>query len=59
MDDITDAQDFEEVDIIASGYDWICPNCDEMNHEIEITEMVCCKDCKQKYRTNEAHHAYP
>jgi uncharacterized protein (DUF983 family) len=53
-----DAKELEEVDLIASGYEWTCPNCDELNHEIEITETVCCKDCKQKYSTGETHHAY-
>jgi len=48
----------ESVDLIASGYEWICPNCDYPNHEIEITESVDCKDCGNWYKTNPAEHAH-
>jgi hypothetical protein len=33
----------KSVDIIASGYEWICPKCDKLNLEIEITETVTCR----------------
>jgi len=29
-----------EVDMIASGYEWICPGCECYNREIEITKQV-------------------
>lgn len=45
------------VDIIASGYEWICPHCKMHNTEIEILEIVVCQDCKDWYLTNPAEHA--
>ena len=46
------------VDIIASGYEWICPHCKTHNTEIEILEIVVCRDCNDWYETNPAEHAY-
>lgn len=48
----------ETVDIIASGYEWICPKCEKFNTEIEITEQVKCSDCGRVFETNPAEHAY-
>lgn len=47
------------VDIIASGYDWTCPECDTDNHEIETAENVTCKDCQNQFRVREIYHADP
>lgn len=33
----------ESVDLIASGYEWVCPHCDKLNREIEITQTVTCR----------------
>jgi hypothetical protein len=35
----------ESVDLIASGYEWTCPKCDKLNHEIEFKygEKVKCR----------------
>lgn len=46
------------VDIIASGYEWICPVCEEFNAEIEITETVKCPACGEEFNTNPADHVY-
>ena len=46
------------VDIIASGYEWVCPICLEHNKEIEITEKVKCQICDAEFETNPAEHAY-
>ena len=46
----------ESVDLIASGYEWIC-TCGRINHEIEITETVECHKCKKRYLVDEADHA--
>jgi hypothetical protein len=27
------------VDMVAAGYEWVCPNCDRLNHEIEIRAL--------------------
>ena len=46
------------IDIIASGYEWECPHCEMLNHEIELTETVMCSNCYRHFRTNDHHHAY-
>ena len=48
----------ESVDIIASGYEWICPGCETFNKEIEITETVQCKGCGAVFETNPPEHAF-
>ena len=52
----SDVEKLEEVDLIASGYDWDCPNCEHMNHEIETKDVVECEECRHIYQTGEAHH---
>lgn len=47
-----------QVDIIASGYEWICPDCETFNTEIEITETVKCVCCDAEFETAPAEHAY-
>ena len=39
----------EPVDMIASGYEWICPSCGKLNTEIEYMETVTCgvSPCEQ------------
>lgn len=51
--------DRESVELIALGYEWICPLCGRLNVEIEVTEKVKCKDkrCKKRYEVEEYHHA--
>lgn len=46
------------VDIIASGYEWICPDCERLNMEIEITVTVECRDCTRIFETASLEHAY-
>lgn len=48
----------EQVDLIASGYEWTCPECERLHHEIEILEKVYCIVCDIHYETGEAAHAY-
>ena len=48
----------EAVDLIAAGYEWICPQCGEPNHEIEVTETVVCKCCLRTFNVNPPEHAY-
>ena len=34
----------EQVDMIASGYEWTCPDCGRLNPEIEaLTQVICGK----------------
>jgi len=48
----------EKVDIIANGYEWICPDCKHYQQEIEWTEIVQCNDCSHQFETNLPEHAY-
>ena len=52
-----DVKPMESVELIASGYEWICPNCDCNNHEIGVEEMVVCKDCEEQFEVKEYYHA--
>lgn len=48
------------VNIIAHEYRWICPKCERLNWEFEVTETVICEgiDCKQEFETNPPEHAH-
>lgn len=48
----------KSVELISSGYEWVCPNCDTLNKEIEITKQVRCKRCWKKYEVDNAEHAH-
>jgi len=41
-----------EIDLIASGYEWICPSCEDLNKEIAITEKVTCRGCEKTFEVN-------
>jgi hypothetical protein len=45
------------VDLIASGYEWICPHCERYNLEIEVTSRVTCVGCGKTFETNPPEHA--
>lgn len=50
----------EEVDLIASGYEWTCPRDNALNHEIEIPThgVVTCLKCGGEFPINsDVHHA--
>lgn len=46
-----------EVTMIASGYEWTCPTCDQLNHEIEVVGKVQCRYCGASYEVTESIHA--
>lgn len=46
------------VDVIASGYEWICPNCNSLNKEIEFKEHYICNFCRESVDTSSPEHAY-
>lgn len=46
-----------EVDLIASGYEWECPNCEKFNREIETSEQVKCTKCKRTFNVSGTYHA--
>lgn len=50
--------ELESVELIASGYEWTCPHCDNLNREIELNEEVECEECGRTFSTGEAHHAF-
>ena len=58
MTDIDGTLDMSRtVDVIASGYEWICPKCEYFNKEIEHTEQVQCNQCRRVFETNPPEHA--
>lgn len=50
--------DMQTVQIVASGYEWICPGCAHLNREIELVLFVTCAQCGLEFETNGAEHAY-
>lgn len=53
-------EQLETVDIIASGYEWICPR-DNTFHaitEYPKTGMVQCESCGETFCTDIPEHAY-
>lgn len=51
----------DSVDIIASGYEWICPECNTLNNEIEYprgTVRCCNLQCKTDFECEPPEHAY-
>ncbi len=49
--------EMETVDMIASGYEWVCPNCETLNSEIEAATTVTCVTCSGVFETNPPEHA--
>ena len=56
-DNLPDKGNSPKVDLIAIGYEWVCPICEEFNREIEVTEIVTCYGCSDSFKTNPAEHA--
>lgn len=48
----------DTVELIASGYEWVCPKCKAFKKEIEITEEVFCNNCMTRFVVDNYHHAY-
>ena len=57
------AEDFEDLqtaNIVASGYETCCPECDTVCDLIEVPrwqEAVVCPDCGCRFRTDDPEHA--
>lgn len=47
----------KQIQLIAGGYEWICPYCDTLNTEIEVTQNVTCSKCKKTYEVEDYQHA--
>jgi rubrerythrin len=56
-DNLPDKPNQLSVDIIASGYEWICPICGHYQKEIEVLEIVTCNICGESFFTNPPEHA--
>lgn len=48
----------KKVDLIASGYEWVCLACEHHNKEVEITNEVTCAACATTFEAGDAEHAY-
>jgi len=50
----------ETVDIIAKGYEWVCPQCHTLNDIIEYPKNgeVTCTACAYLCKTSLPEHAY-
>ncbi len=42
-----------EIQLIAAGYDWICPICNTDNRVACLQETVTCSTCMQVFDTND------
>jgi ferredoxin-thioredoxin reductase catalytic subunit len=47
-----------KIDVIASGYEWVCPKCRCMNYEIAYEKTVTCPCSTEEYDTFEPEHCY-
>jgi len=47
----------EKVDVISSGYEWVCPYCETLNLEIEYKDKYFCGECGQQVEANLPEHA--
>ena len=45
------------VDLIASGYEWICPKCQFYNWSTGLVTEVECTGCERKFTVRDFHHA--
>jgi len=48
----------EYAELIASGYEWICPACDHFHNEDAHKDVVTCSKCGTVYQTEPPEHAY-
>lgn len=45
------------VNVVASGYEWTCPNCGELNKEYEYRQDYFCSSCCDHVETASPEHA--
>lgn len=48
----------ESVDLIASGYEWVCPKDSTFNKTIELSDTVKCHSCGEVYEVGNFEHTY-
>jgi len=54
----TKAKIRKTVELIASGYEWTCPQCGDFQREIEAKAKVRCGKCNTEFATEPPKHAY-
>jgi hypothetical protein len=57
---IADYRTLPKVEVIASGYEWMCPVCDSYNTLIAVPKYgvaVQCIKCQQRLAVDEVMHA--
>jgi uncharacterized Zn-finger protein len=47
----------DEIDVIASGYEWLCPYCSNMNKLYEAREKAYCSGCGKLFKLASPEHA--
>lgn len=56
----TTAEGLVAVNLVAAGYEWVCPFCGEDNTEIETSDDLMCRGCKAELTSNDvincSHH---
>jgi len=55
---IVEVLEMKTVDIIASGYEWICTDCETLNQVMGLTEIVRCVCCDAEFITNPPEDAF-
>lgn len=53
----TKIEELPGVDLIATGYEWECPDCRVRNFIAESYDFVRCDCCGRKFKAEELHHA--
>jgi hypothetical protein len=53
-----DYTDYGSVDMVASGYEFMCHECGEITAVIEWSEIVQCQGCCCTFRANVPEHVY-
>lgn len=57
MEEVNEHIIHKNVDVIASGYEWTCPNCGELNKEYEYRKDYYCSSCGVHVETSLPEHA--
>lgn len=50
-------KELETVDVIASGYEWVCPGCNELVKQIEYKQELECPFCGKEFKAGLPEHA--
>jgi len=47
----------KQIELIVSGYEFICPECNTFNKVIEVSEFITCSSCSTKFKVQDYYHA--